>query len=88
MAEQLRREGITVESSRAWTAEQAHEAALRLLDKIQPNIIIDDGASFARLASLERPELTANLIEWPRKRPVAYARSSRCRKREPSPTRS
>ena len=36
--------------------------ALRLLDKIQPNIIIDDGASFARLASLERPELTANLI--------------------------
>lgn len=62
VAEQLRREGITVESSRAWTAEQSHEAALRLLDKIQPNIIIDDGASFARLASLERPELTANLI--------------------------
>ena len=27
-------------------------------------------------------------LEWPRKRPAAYARSSRCRKREPSPTRS
>lgn len=62
VAEQLRREGITVESSRDWTAEQAHEAALHLLDEIQPDIIIDDGASFARLASLERPELTANLI--------------------------
>jgi adenosylhomocysteinase len=36
--------------------------ALHLLDEIQPDIIIDDGASFARLASLERPELTANLI--------------------------
>lgn len=30
VAEQLRREGITVESSRDWTAEQAHEAALHL----------------------------------------------------------
>lgn len=48
VAEQLRREGITVESSRDWTAEQAHEAALHLLDEIQPDIIIDDGASFAR----------------------------------------
>ena len=33
VAEQLRREGITVESSRDWTAEQAHEAALHLLDE-------------------------------------------------------
>ena len=62
VAEQLQREGIIVESSRKWTPAQAHEAALRLLDTIQPDIIIDDGASFARLASLERPELTAQLI--------------------------
>ncbi|PJM79425.1 adenosylhomocysteinase [Bifidobacterium scaligerum] len=62
VAEQLKSEGIIVESSRDWTPEQAQEAALRLLDTIQPNIIIDDGASFARLASLERPELAANLI--------------------------
>ncbi|KAB8288076.1 S-adenosyl-L-homocysteine hydrolase [Bifidobacterium ramosum] len=62
VAEQLRREGVVVESSRDWTPEQAHEAALRLLDTVQPDIIIDDGASFARLASLERPELAARLI--------------------------
>lgn len=62
VAEQLRREGVIVESSRDWTPEQAHDAALRLLDTIEPDIIIDDGASFARLASLERPNLVANLI--------------------------
>lgn len=88
VAEQLRREGITVESSRDWTAEQAHEAALHLLDEIQPDIIIDDGASFARLASLDAPNSRRTSLEWPRKRPAAYARSSRCRKRERSPTRS
>ena len=46
VAEQLRREGITVESSRDWTAEQAHEAALHLLDEIQPDIIIDEVSKF------------------------------------------
>ena len=51
-----------------------------------PDIIIDDGASFARLASLDAPNSRRTSLEWPRKRPAAYARSSRCRKREPSPT--
>lgn len=34
------------------------------------------------------PNSRRTSLEWPRKRPAAYARSSRCRKREPSPTRS
>ena len=32
------------------------------MDEIQPNIIIDDGASFARLAAMERPELMGHII--------------------------
>ena len=62
VADQLRREGITVQADAGWTAEQAHQGALRLLDEIRPQIIIDDGASFARLAALERPELLDNLV--------------------------
>ena len=45
VADQLRREGITVQADAGWTA-----------------IIIDDGASFARLAALERPELLDGLV--------------------------
>ena len=62
VADQLRREGIMVQADAGWTAEQAHQGALRLLDEIRPQIIIDDGASFARLAALERPELLDGLI--------------------------
>ena len=62
VADQLRREGITVQADAGWTAEQAHQGALRLLDEIRPQIIIDDGASFARLAALERPELLDGLV--------------------------
>lgn len=62
VAEQLRAEGITVEAKNDWTSEQYHDGALRLLDALNPNIIIDDGASFARLAARERPSIVANLI--------------------------
>lgn len=62
VADQLKKEGILVQANRDWTPEQTHEGALKLLDEIQPDIIIDDGASFARLASLERPQIAANLI--------------------------
>ena len=62
VADQLRREGIMVQADAGWTAEQAHQGALRLLDEIRPQIIIDDGASFARLAALERPQLLDNLV--------------------------
>lgn len=62
VADQLKKEGILVQANRNWSPEQTHEGALKLLDEIQPDIIIDDGASFARLASLERPQIAANLI--------------------------
>lgn len=62
VADQLRREGIMVQADAGWTAEQAHQGALRLLDEIRPQIIIDDGASFARLAALERPQLLDDLV--------------------------
>lgn len=62
VADQLRREGIVVQADAGWSAEQSHQGALRLLDEIRPRIIIDDGASFARLAAMERPELLDGLI--------------------------
>lgn len=62
VAEQLRREGILVEADPSWTPEQTHAGALRLLDALRPQIIIDDGASFARLAAIERPDIMAQLI--------------------------
>ena len=61
VADQLAAEGIVVEANVNWTNEQAHEGALRLLDELHPDVIIDDGASFARLAALERPQLIAHL---------------------------
>ncbi|MBM6699769.1 adenosylhomocysteinase [Bifidobacterium pullorum subsp. saeculare] len=62
VADQLRREGVVVEADVRWDAEETHRGALRLLDRIRPQIIIDDGASFARLAALERPELIEGLV--------------------------
>lgn len=61
VADQLAAEGIVVEANINWTNEQAHDGALRLLDELHPDVIIDDGASFARLATLERPQLIAHL---------------------------
>ena len=62
VAVQLRTEGIPVAYDPDWTPAQAHQGALDLLDEIQPNIIIDDGESFARLAAMERPELMGHII--------------------------
>ena len=62
VADRLRREGIVVEADVRWSAEDTHRGALRLLDAIRPQIIIDDGGSFARLAAQERPGLLADLI--------------------------
>ena len=59
---QLRAEGIQVAYDPSWNAAQAHQGALDLLDELRPNVIIDDGASFARLAAMERPELMARII--------------------------
>lgn len=62
VAEQLKHEGIVVEADARWNGKQAHEGALRLLDTLKPTLIIDDGASFARLAALERPHLLNTLL--------------------------
>lgn len=62
VAEQLKREGITVCADSSWDDDEARQGALDLMDRIQPNLIIDDGASFARLALRDRPELAANLM--------------------------
>nr|WP_081892388.1 adenosylhomocysteinase [Bifidobacterium biavatii] len=62
VADQLAREGIAVEANVCWTPEETQAGALRLLDTIRPQIIIDDGASFARLAAAERPELLDGFI--------------------------
>ena len=61
VADELRRRGFTVEADASWDATADHDGALRLLDELRPDLIIDDGASFARLAVLERPELAAAL---------------------------
>lgn len=62
VADQLDSEGIPVYANAAWGNHEARQGALNLLDRIRPNLIIDDGASFARLAQRERPQLASSLI--------------------------
>lgn len=62
VADRLAREGIMVEANEKWTTVQYRQGALRLLDALRPQIIIDDGASFARLAAVERPGLLDGLF--------------------------
>lgn len=62
VADELARRDVMVEACATWTSEQDHAGALCLLDHLRPNLIVDDGGSFARLCKLERPELSAQLI--------------------------
>lgn len=62
VADQLAREGVAVHADASWTSAQYQAGALALLDELRPRIIIDDGASFARLALRERPEIAAGLL--------------------------
>ena len=62
VADQLKQEGITVCADSSWDDDQARQGALDLMDRINPNLIIDDGASFARLALRERPHMAADLM--------------------------
>ena len=62
VADWLRNQGILVQANREWKPEQCHAAALQLVDELQPQIVVDDGASFARLISLERPQTARQLI--------------------------
>lgn len=61
VANELARRGCLVEAHAGRDGAWDHEAALRLLDGLQPDLIIDDGASFARLAELERPQISRRL---------------------------
>lgn len=60
--EPLRRRGVLVEADPSWDTEQSREAALRLLDDLDPTLVVDDGASFARLMSMERPQMAARVV--------------------------
>jgi adenosylhomocysteinase len=60
--EELRKRGIEVAAQVEWSARRRRDEALKLLDDIRPDILIDDGASFARLLMSQRPELAKNLI--------------------------
>lgn len=62
VAQQLQSEGIKVYSNSHHNPQQLQEDALDLLDTLKPNLVIDDGASFARLAARERPQLATQLI--------------------------
>lgn len=58
----LRNQGVAVAADVTWSPTQRTQAALEILDELTPDIIVDDGASFARLALLKRPHLIPHLI--------------------------
>ena len=60
--EPLRRRGVLVEADPSWDTEQSRTAALRLLDDLDPTLVVDDGASFARLMSMERPQMAERVV--------------------------
>ena len=60
--DELEKLGIVVSADIAWSPQRRKREALRLLDTIQPDIVIDDGASFARLLIAERPDMARKLI--------------------------
>lgn len=62
VADELSSQGFVVKANASWDSTQYHAGALALLDELAPRIIIDDGASFARLTLRERPRIAAGLI--------------------------
>ncbi|MCH4083650.1 MAG: adenosylhomocysteinase [Olsenella sp.] len=62
IADELASRGYAIEANSAWTPAQEREGALHLMDRIRPNVVIDDGANFARLLVMERPALLPHLI--------------------------
>lgn len=62
VADELARRGVMVEANAQWSPQQEHAGALRLLDRLQPQLLVDDGGSFARLCAQERPDISAQLI--------------------------
>ena len=62
MADEIASRGYAIEANASWTPAEERAGALRLLDDLQPNVIIDDGANLARLLVMERPELLPGLV--------------------------
>lgn len=62
IANQIRARGYVIEADAAWTPAQEREGSLRLMDRIRPDVVIDDGANFSRLMVMERPTLAARLV--------------------------
>ena len=62
IANQIRERGYAIEADATWTPAQEREGSLRLMDRIQPDVVIDDGANFSRLMVMERPSLAARLV--------------------------
>lgn len=62
VADELASRGYAIEANSTWTPAQEREGALRLMDRIRPNVVIDDGANFARLLVMERPGLLSGLV--------------------------
>lgn len=62
LADEIAAQGYAIEANASWTADEERAGALRLLDDLRPNVIIDDGANITRLLVMERPELLPELI--------------------------
>ena len=62
IANQIRARGYAIEADAAWTPAQEREGSLRLMDRIRPDVVIDDGGNFSRLMVMERPTLAARLV--------------------------
>lgn len=62
VADELARRGFLVEGDASWTPAQERAGALALLDRLRPQVLIDDGANVARLLVQERPSLVAGLL--------------------------
>lgn len=62
LADEIAAHGYAIEANASWTAAEEHAGALRLLDDLRPNVIIDDGANISRLLVMERPELLPELV--------------------------
>ena len=62
IANQIRARGYAIEADATWMPAQEREGSLRLMDRIRPDVVIDDGANFSRLMVMERPTLAARLV--------------------------
>ncbi len=62
IADELAARGIQIFAHSQWTPQQEEAGALALLDTLKPQLIIDDGASFARLMTMKRSNLLNDFI--------------------------